>query len=656
MNKYSSVAKLYGYFLMAVLAICLVFAGSAPAMAEPVPLSVYGRLPGFERAAISPSGDHVAILGTLDGERQVLVLDAAGKLVSKVPVGPVKVRSVDWAGDSAVLIYFSKTTALSVDFTADRAELFSTIVMPMDGSNLWMVFAGDRAITGGVQGFYGLVQRDGRWFGYFSAITMDRTVLVNEYRFASGNPDLYEVDLASHKVRLVARRPDGEDLNRRWLLDETGAIAATLDYNRKSGGWRIYVRGGKELASGTNLDGQIGLVGFTPDGASLIYTVRDAKAQHDDWFTVPLAGGERQPYLTDVAFQSSLMDAGHHMIGYVNDLAEGKAHLFNPRHQRTYAAIQKAFPGERVTLADFNQAFSRLIVTTEGSGDPIGWWQVDIPTGDAKPLGRSYVVPSEEVAPFQMVSYKAADGLAMEGVLTLPPGRPAKNLPAIMLPHGGPSSHDSPGFDWIAQAFASRGYAVFQPNFRGSDGYGADFELAGHGEWGRKMQSDISDGLGELVRQGVVDPKRVCIVGASYGGYAALAGVTLQQGIYRCAVAVAGISDLGRMVNGDITESGDDPLIVRVLHDEVGRGRDLNAVSPLRFVDRVSVPVMLIHGKDDTVVKFAQSSTMVTALGKAGKQVEFVTLPGEDHWLSSSDTRQKMLESAVGFVAKNNPP
>jgi dipeptidyl aminopeptidase/acylaminoacyl peptidase len=211
-------------------------------------------------------------------------------------------------------------------------------------------------------------------------------------------------------------------------------------------------------------------------------------------------------------------------------------------------------------------------------------------------------------------------------------------------------------FDWIAQAFASRGYAVFQPNFRGSTGHGADFELAGHGEWGRKMQSDISDGLADLARQGIVDPQRVCIVGASYGGYAALAGVTLQQGLYRCAVAIAGISDVARMVATDVSESGFDPLLKRALGEEVGTGRDLDAISPLRFVNRVTVPVMLIHGKDDTVVSPDQSKAMANALRKAGKSVEYVTLPGEDHWLSRGATRQAMLEAAVGFVTRNNPP
>jgi dipeptidyl aminopeptidase/acylaminoacyl peptidase len=223
------------------------------------------------------------------------------------------------------------------------------------------------------------------------------------------------------------------------------------------------------------------------------------------------------------------------------------------------------------------------------------------------------------------------------------------------MPHGGPGQRDYPGFDWWAQAFASRGYAVLQPNFRGSSGYGATFQNAGHGEWGRKMQSDLSDGLTFLVQSGIADPQRACIVGASYGGYAALAGVTLQKGIYRCAVSVAGVSDLSKMVATDIRESILSATLIRMLKQEVGSGRDLREASPIRFAAGADAPILLVHGKDDTVVNYDQSADMAKALQKAGKPVEFVTLVGEDHWLSRSETRQSMLEAVVAFVEKRNP-
>jgi dipeptidyl aminopeptidase/acylaminoacyl peptidase len=197
---------------------------------------------------------------------------------------------------------------------------------------------------------------------------------------------------------------------------------------------------------------------------------------------------------------------------------------------------------------------------------------------------------------------------------------------------------------------------VLQPNFRGSTGYGPAFRRAGYGQWGRKMQSDVSDGLTALAAQGIVDPKRACIMGASYGGYAALAGVTLQKGLYRCAVAVAGVSDVAKMASTDIQESGYDDTLKRALKEELGERKDLRPISPVNFAAQADAPILLIHGKDDTVVPYGQSTAMAGALREAGKPVEMVTLPGEDHWLSRSETRLAMLEAAVRFITANNPP
>jgi dipeptidyl aminopeptidase/acylaminoacyl peptidase len=233
------------------------------------------------------------------------------------------------------------------------------------------------------------------------------------------------------------------------------------------------------------------------------------------------------------------------MIGYLPTGKDDSPVFFDPVKQAAAKRVIGAFPGERVQFVDWSTDFSKMLVQTSGNRDSGSWYVIDTNTLQKVRLGqdRGQIGP-DMVGPVSTFQYKAADGLAMNGILTLPPGREAKNLPAIMLPHGGPASEDVEAFDWWAQAFASRGYAVFQPNFRGSTNMGDKFELAGNGEWGRKMQTDISDGLNALAKAGIIDPKRVCIVGASYGGYAALAGVTLQHGIYKCSVAVAGISDV----------------------------------------------------------------------------------------------------------------
>jgi dipeptidyl aminopeptidase/acylaminoacyl peptidase len=271
-------------------------------------------------------------------------------------------------------------------------------------------------------------------------------------------------------------------------------------------------------------------------------------------------------------------------------------------------------------------------------------------------LGQIY---AGVVAPAQVkkIAYAAGDGLLIPGFLTLPKGVTEKALPLVVLPHGGPAAADTLNFDWWAQALADQGYAVLQPNYRGST-ISYAHEAAGFGEWGRKMQTDLSDGVRYLAAQGVIDPKRVCIVGASYGGYAALAGVTLDAGVYRCAVSVAGLSDLRLFLRRANTGSSNTTQRWWDRFLGVANPNDpaISAVSPIEHIASVNVPVLLIHGRDDTVVRYEQSEVMLKALKQAGKPVELVTLSDEDHWLSRGKTRLQMLQACVAFLKANNPP
>ncbi|WP_176943632.1 S9 family peptidase [Sphingomonas sp. YR710] len=626
---------------------------SSVGMAATPSLEIYGKLPGFERAAISASGDHIALIGTVGADRRILILDKNMEPVSVRPLGDAKVRGLYWAGDSSVLVEKSVTAKLAPgEFTTEKAELAAMIVIPLDGGKMWSVFERSDTITGGIAGYHGVAEHDGKWFGYFGGITFEDSKMGGY--LISTKPVLYEVDLSTQHIRKIAARTE-QGSRRNWLIGPNGGVSATFDLG-ENGRWTIVNAKAQGIASGTNPLGTTGLIGFGSNSDTLLYFDQPKDDTNNHWYQIPLAGGSPQEVFQDVAIRATISDSRTRTLaGYEIEGDVPAYRLFNARQQKIIDATQKAFPGLAIDLIDWNDAFDRLIVKTDGVGDPGTWWLVDIKTGDAKVLGISYALHAADVAPMKMIRYKAGDGMDISAVLTLPPGRPAKNLPVIVFPHGGPAARDYPGFDWWAQAFASRGYAVLQPNFRGSSGYGVAFEKAGHGEWGGKMQSDLSDGLAQLVKDGIADPKRACIMGASYGGYAALAGVTLQQGIYRCAVAVAGVSNVGKMASTDIDESADNRMTIRGIKDEIGSGRDLAKVSPIRFIDKVAAPILLIHGKDDTVVAYEQSKDMASALLAAGKTVEFITLPNEDHWLSKSETRLAMLKAAIAFVEKYNP-
>ena len=325
--------------------------------------------------------------------------------------------------------------------------------------------------------------------------------------------------------------------------------------------------------------------------------------------------------------------------------------------------MQAAFRGKQVTLNSWSHDMRQIVVYTQGSGDAGTYQLVDLDRRTAEIIGEAYPeITGARVGEVRAISYQAADGMRIPGYLTLPPGvTDPRGLPLVVFPHGGPASRDYLGFDWWAQAMASRGYAVLQPNFRGSDGLGTAHLEAGYGEWGRKMQTDLSDGVRWLASEGIIDPAKVCIVGASYGGYAAMAGPTLDPGVYRCAVAVSGVSDLRLMVQWEADQGGrrDSPVVRywnRFMGAERLGDRGLDAVSPAAQAERADAPILMLHGRDDTVVPFEQSRVFAEALRRAGKPYELIELPSEDHWLSRASTRQWMLAETVRFLELHNPP
>jgi dipeptidyl aminopeptidase/acylaminoacyl peptidase len=622
------------------------------------PLSAYGELPGLERAAISPNGTRVAIVATVNEVRSLLLVEN-GAVFRKISLGDIKLRDIEWANNEVVLVDFSQTERL-IGFTADKAEFFRTYVIPMSAEKPSILFSKQKEIADATFGWHGIRDVGGKTYGFFGGVPLERVGVgsnIPEYSFNGGSPGLYRVDMTTMAASPVSSRPsDGEW--RDYLIDEKGELAVKLFAARQSGQWKIRNANGEELAAGVNKQGGISLTAFGNNGKSLIFRREDEISKDWNYFEVSIIGGEApRQILADVEIERLFIHRRTNILmGYLQGGAASTTRFFDPVLDKKIGKIAKAFPKLKRQLIDWTPDLSKVLVTTHGNGDSGTWWQIDLNASAASHVGAERVaIPPAEVGSISTVSYTAADGMQMDGILTLPVGKAPKNLPLIMLPHGGPTAHDSETFDWWAQGLASRGYAVFQPNFRGSTNRDAAFVKAGHGEWGRKMQTDISDGLAHLAARGIVDPKRACIVGASYGGYAALAGVTLQKGIYRCAVSVAGVSDLSLMISTDMRESGNNPMLKRYLEAEIGKGRELKDVSPRRFAAQADAPILLVHGKDDVVVPYNQSTVMADALKDAKKPYELVTLAGEDHWLSRNDTRKKMLDAVVAFVEKHNP-
>jgi len=608
--------------LIAVLFVCLVgFGPMARAAPAPLPLDVYGRLPKIELIGLAPSGERVAYVDVAGDERQLFVRDLQNNILLQAPLGNHKIRAIEWAGDSHIIIEISVTSTVFLQ----NDEFFQSLVLSLDTKKDFGVFKNHPDIFPATFGYAGAVTKDGRWYGYFRGFPMSKTRGFEPTIDTGAVTQLYRVDLDSGDVDLAARAYEHQ---RQWAVAPDGAIAATADYDETDGLWRLYAGAGNgpPIASLKEPYGEIGLVGLGPTPGSVVV----AKSEPEVW---TLSDGTHKPLMDDLPgldLRYLIDPTTRHLVGVRESGDTRRQRFLDPVLSARLASLTKAFHGQ-VLIESWSADFKRLIVYTVGDGDPGSYWLVD--GASAKPYGDTYPeVPDAAVATTRVVDYKAADGLDIHGVLTLPAGRDPKNLPVVVMPHGGPEDHDTLGFDWWAQAFANHGYAVFQPNFRGSSGYGLAFRDAGFGQWGRKMQTDISDGLAELVREGVVDPKRACIVGASYGGYAALAGVTVQQGLYRCAVSYGGISDLNYLLNDSIPGDDDRSATGRYLRSFTGARTNgdpaMGQLSPARLAAKADAPILLMHGSDDSVVKIGQSEEMERDLKAAGKPVEFVLIKG----------------------------
>ena len=648
-----------------ILAIGILATGSARAAA---PLADYGKLPAVEQMQLSPSGDQIAYIAVVGDDRRVMVKKTGGADLFTVNVGELKLRRLEWMDSSHVLVETSKT--LDNDpraAVALKVETVQSTILDTTTGKMSNVFGAELKMFHATYGYYGHATVNGRSFGYFGGLSLTTggesfsDFSKNNAYMTHDHTDLYKVDLQTGHPELVSG--GSELLTTHWVVGADGALAGHDERDRK-GEWRLYAdpRDQNRLAAELDPTGDFNLIGLGRTvGTVLVY---EPYGVGKDFKVVEYSARGAAPTAPfgDVGVRALVSDpASGRLIGGVTNSEPPRTMIFDPAGQAKFDKVAHVFPGERVTLESATTSLDQMIVLTSGPGDSGTYFYVDMAARKVAAVGWQYpTILQSDVGAVQAIDYKAADGLAMNGILTLPPGREPKDLPLVVLPHGGPEARDYPDFDWWAQAFASRGYAVFQPNFRGSSGFGKAFRDAGHGQWGRKMQTDVSDGVAELARRGLVDSKRACVVGGSYGGYVALAGVTVQQSLYRCAVSVGGIGDLNGMLNWEAERFGFDSITLRYHHQFLGVTSNgdaaLHDLSPRRFADRADAPILLIFGKDDTVVSIDQSRDMAAALRGAGKPVEVLQLANEDHWLSKASTRTQMLEASMAFVEKYNPP
>ncbi|MBT9447412.1 MAG: S9 family peptidase [Hyphomonadaceae bacterium] len=635
----------------------------APALAQPAPAAeVYGRLPVIQDAAISPDGRHVAMVVTPNDRTYARIFNIDTNQIvlnAYAPEGNTT-RGVGWANETTATVIVSRTlTKNQATMTGFRRRgskrLFEyyrvqTIAVPR-GRTMVM-----------------LDKETGSWansnLDYLQAPVVDDpgygrmvawTAPTREGRLA-----VYRVDLSSGDGRVLLSAPaDSWDL----LLDETGRMAARTESQDKSNSWKLFARrNGRErlVLEGVSETGvPPPLLGLFTDGRLATIDAPENR-DRDALYSIDLDTGVRT--IVHEAPHHDIADAildpwTRRAVGVSWTEEEPRQHFFDPELEAVSTELGSFFRNGHVSILSWSRDQRRFLVLGENLGGPPAYQIYEPETKRFTLLGSVYPdIQAEEISAVSAITYRARDGVRIPAYLTVPRGRGPNNLPLVVLVHGGPHSRDSWTFDWWAQFLASRGYMVLQPNFRGSSGYGEAWREAGRREWGGRMQTDVEDGVVALVRGGRVDAKRVCIIGASYGGYAALAGATLTPDRYTCAVSVNGVSDLSLMLQQETDGDANGPTADFWQLSIGNRAEDaarIRAVSPANLAANVRAPVLLMHSTEDSVVPPEQTKIMARRLRDAGKPPRVVVLTGDDHWLSAAATRTQMLEEIETFLAQH---
>ena len=619
------------------LAAAAAFAASLPSIPasaadDTIPLRDFFRNPDRAYFRISPDGKTLAFMQPWE-RRMNIYVQPAGSTAEPLRITAEKDRDIpnySWKGPNR-LVYLKDTGGDENDHL---------VVVTRDGKSLkdMTPFPGVKAqIIDDLREFpdimlIGLNKRDKKVF------------------------DAYRLHVGTGKLELVAENPGNIE---NWITDHTGTIraATTTDGVNQSYLYRASPAAPFKTVLTTSFKEAFEPQVFSPDNRKLFVMSnigRDKKAlvrvdpatakeeqvlyQRDDVDLGSVDYSRRRKVLTEIQFVTDKL---------------GRRFL-DDKTEKVYAALAAKLPGYQIMRQAITDDENVMIVAASSDRTPGARYLYDHKSGKLTKLGEvAPWLPEDKLAPMSPITYTARDGLTIHGYLTLPKGSAGKNLPVVVNPHGGPWARDVWGFNPEVQFLANRGYAVLQMNYRSSTGYGRKFWEAGFKQWGRKMQDDISDGVAHLVKEGIADPKKVCIYGASYGGYATLAALAFTPDLYACGVDYVGVSNLFTFMNTipPYWELGRQ-MFYEMVGDPEKDKELMRSASPALNADRIKAPLLVAQGARDPRVNIDESNQMVNALKARGVDVPYIVKDNEGHGFRNEENQFEFYEAMEKFLAK----
>jgi dipeptidyl aminopeptidase/acylaminoacyl peptidase len=610
------------------------------------PVADFAALPYITEPRLSPDGKRIAAKLAVDGQQVLAILSVfeGGGEPFLVGLGDNQLNSWTWVNDDWLAIGIGSAIPLEgetfyvtrVAGVSAEARKVKPIAFKDGGQNARVIWAA----------------RDGT---PRILMSMQKSIYVGEDFW----PQVTEVDLSTGRQKPVQRGAPGVMT---WIADPSGAVRMGIGRSDEGRASRLLYRSGPQgnfatidrARSRDNDSLMVPILLAGPTGGAVTITQSDGRAALHEFDLVKLEAGKKLFSVDNYDIDGiTLTPEGDAVaaVDYVSD--RSRTTWLTPRLVAIQAQLDAAVGDRAATIVSMDRAQNRFLVHVGDASTPGSYYFYN--SGVTGTMTRyAYVnqsIKGMKLGPVSLVRYKARDGMSIEAVLTLPKGRDPKSLPLIVLPHGGPEARDAAEYDWWTQFLADRGYAVIQPNYRGSTGYGAKLLEAGNGEWGLKMQDDLNDAVDYLAGRGMIDPKRVCIAGASYGGYAAMRAAQRDGPKFRCAISYAGVADLNGMIRYDTSF-----LNGGAMRDSWRQSApDLKAVSPVDHAAEFGAPILIMHGKKDLRVPVAQSRRMADRLAAAGKAVVYIEQPLGDHHFSRQADRLQFLEAMESFLAKHNP-
>lgn len=636
--------------------MCALISLSAYSSAADIPVKDFFKNPSYTNLQISPNGKYLALLSPINDRRNIVIMERDEKK------GLVNPKALTGLSDQDVAGFFwanNKDIVFTMD--ADGNEAFSLFKVSVEKKPRISQLVSSTVGASGI-----------RSASVVHTLPDDpEHILVqfNDRRVTA--PDLYMLPLDSEwstnrrknpKMRIVAKNPGDVQS---WILDHDGEVRGAFSIKGLTGTFHYKGKGEEEfkvLREFDVHDENITPLAFDYDNKTMFVASNIGRDRNAIYKFDPESNklGELI-FEHDVVDVTNLMMSRHQQkvlgVSYVYEYPETV--YFDAATEAMMKGLKQAFPGKQVNLTSTTRDESLSIVSVADDNDPGKYYLYDRKNNKLTfLLERMPWLKAEMLSEMKPFKFKSRDGLDIYGYVTIPKDSKGESLPLIVNPHGGPFGvRDNWGFNPEHQFFASRGYATVQVNYRGSGGYGRKFEQAGYGgKWGAEMQNDLTDAVKHLIKEGVADPERVCIYGASYGGYATMAGLTFTPDLYKCGINYVGVTDVGLLFESMPKHWEPQKEVMKVRIGDPDDEELMKRMSPLAHVDKIKAPLMIVHGKKDPRVVEEHANALRDALEDRGIELsddEWIMKVNEGHGFRKEENRIELYTKMEKFLKKH---